>query len=156
MFILLTALSVADGLEYVVADLRRSLASCCPVPSLKPHVHKAISKILGSKAVDRARLFIKPSDFVDGVSRLSISEPSSRSNKGKDVDVVSKGLLLPRQPGHVCLRCGGRSEAAVETGTGSEQSVRWQFWQKAWRWRCVCGGPWMHVSAGMGSVDRGV
>ncbi|KAI0636718.1 hypothetical protein C8Q77DRAFT_1051073 [Trametes polyzona] len=135
-------------------DLRRSLAGCSPVPALKAHVHKAIGKILNSKAIDRARLFIKPSDLVDGVTQLSIAEPGARTLKGKDVDVVSKGLLLPRQPGIVCLRCGGRSEVALENGAAAtEGSVRWQFWQRAWRWRCVCGGQWVH-STNTSSVDR--
>ncbi|KAI0372918.1 hypothetical protein BV20DRAFT_1014123 [Pilatotrama ljubarskyi] len=127
-------------------ELRRSLASCCPTPSLKPHVRKAIDKILSSKAIDRARLFIKPSDLVDGVNRLSVSEPGPRTNKGKDIDVVNKGLLLPRRPGIVCLRCGGRSEVAMESVAGTETSIRWQTWHRTWRWRCVCGGQWAHVA----------
>ena len=136
----------------VVQELRRSLASCAPVPALKPHIRKAIDKILGSKAIDRARLFIKPSDLIDGVTRLSVSEPGLRAGKGKDIDVVNKGLLLPRLPGNVCLRCGGRSEvgmegaAAVGMGVSAEGSVRWQTWQKIWKWRCVCGGQWAQVT----------
>ncbi|KAI0333503.1 hypothetical protein GY45DRAFT_1319460 [Cubamyces sp. BRFM 1775] len=133
-------------------ELRRSLASCAPVPALKPHIRKAIDKILGSKAIDRARLFIKPSDLVDGVTKLSVSEPGLRAGKGKDIDVVNKGLLMPRLPGNVCLRCGGRSEVGMESGApagmgaGVEGSVRWQTWQKIWKWRCVCGGQWAQVS----------
>ncbi|CDO73540.1 hypothetical protein BN946_scf185014.g10 [Trametes cinnabarina] len=85
-------------------ELRRSLASCSPTPALKHHVRKAIDKILASQVIDRARLFIKPSDLVDGVTRLSSTELSSHANKGKDIDVVNKGLLIPRQPGNTCLR----------------------------------------------------
>ncbi|KAI0362401.1 hypothetical protein OH77DRAFT_1500103 [Trametes cingulata] len=134
-----------DSKQLDAQELRRSLASCCPTPSLKPHVRKAIDKILSSKAIDRARLFIKPSDLVDGVTRLSMSEPGPRA-KGKDTDVVNKGLLMPRQPGIVCLRCGGRSEVAMGSVAGTETSVRWQTWQRAWRWQCVCGGQWAHAA----------
>ncbi|KAI0819541.1 hypothetical protein BC628DRAFT_1525877 [Trametes gibbosa] len=134
-----------DTKQLNAQDLRRSLASCRPVPSLKAHLRKAIGKILGSKAIDRARLFIKASDLVDGVTQLSISETAPRY-KGKDTDVVSKGLLLPRQPGNICLRCGGRSESIADGGLVSEGSVGWQYWQKAWRWRCVCGGQWVHTT----------
>ncbi|KAI8989685.1 hypothetical protein BD414DRAFT_484925 [Trametes punicea] len=130
-------------------ELRRSLALCSPAPPLKSHVRKAIDKILGSKAIDRARLFIKPSDLIDGVARVSVTEPAPRTNKGKDVDVVNKGLLVPRQPGNVCLRCGGRSEFAIESAAGAQNSLRWQTWQRTWRLKCVCGGQWAHVPSMM-------
>ncbi|KAI9057915.1 hypothetical protein FKP32DRAFT_1582820 [Trametes sanguinea] len=133
-------------------ELRRSLASCSPTPAFKPHVRKAIDKILASKVIDRARLFIKPSDLVDGVTRLSPTDLSPRITKGKDIDVVNKGLLMPRQPGNVCLRCGGRSEVGMESAGPAQGSVRWQIWQRMWRWKCVCGGQWACISS-MGSVD---
>ncbi|RDX56470.1 hypothetical protein OH76DRAFT_1550926 [Lentinus brumalis] len=126
-------------------DLRRSLASCGPVHSLQPQIRKVINKVLTSKAIDRARLFIKPSDLSDGIARLSLSEPAAPSGtlKDKNVDVVKKSALWRNKAASVCTRCGGRSEVAVGVQTGTDKTLsRWQTWEKAWQLRCVCGGLW--------------
>ncbi|PIL24225.1 hypothetical protein GSI_13978 [Ganoderma sinense ZZ0214-1] len=136
-----------------VQDLRRSLASCCPVPALKPQIRKAVDKVLRSKAIDRARLFIKPTELSDGVARLALSESSvSRqagpgSQKDKNTDVVKKGTLVRhgnQQQPSVCVRCGGRSDVPAERKMGMESALgRWQIWEKSWQLRCVCGGSWV-------------
>ncbi len=104
-----------------------------------------INKVLTSKAIDRARLFIKPSDLSDGIARLSLSEPAAPSGtlKDKNVDVVKKSALWRNKAASVCTRCGGRSEVAVGVQTGTDKTLsRWQTWEKAWQLRCVCGGLW--------------
>ncbi|KAI1794605.1 hypothetical protein LXA43DRAFT_1114337, partial [Ganoderma leucocontextum] len=130
-------------------DLRRSLASCCPVPALKPQIRKAVDKVLRSKAIDRARLFIKPIELSDGVARLALSEPSvgtqAGSQKDKNTDVVKKGALARNvnRQASVCVRCGGRSDVPAERKMGMESALgRWQTWEKSWQLRCVCGGLW--------------
>ncbi len=130
-------------------DLQRSLATSSPVPALAPHVRKVIDKISKSKAIDRARLFIKPSDLSDGITRLTLSDPAAGAQltawKDKNVDVVKKIALLQRdkKTASVCVRCGGRSQVPFERKLGTEGSLsRWQTWEKSWQLRCVCGGMW--------------
>ncbi|KAI0807750.1 hypothetical protein C8Q74DRAFT_1379221 [Fomes fomentarius] len=130
-------------------DLQRSLATTSPVPALAPHVRKVIDKISKSKAIDRARLFIKPSDLSDGITRLTLSDPAAGAQltawKDKNVDVVKKIALLQRdkKTASVCVRCGGRSQVPSERKLGTEGSLsRWQTWEKSWQLRCVCGGMW--------------
>lgn len=145
-----TACSLFDLVYFVAQDLRRSLASCCPVPALKPQIRRAVDKVLRSKSIDRARLFIKPAELSDGVARLALSDlapdiPAS-SQKDKNTDVVKKGALVRnenQQPASVCVRCGGRSDVPVERKMGMENALgRWQTWEKSWQLRCVCGGLW--------------
>ncbi|RPD66418.1 hypothetical protein L226DRAFT_530522 [Lentinus tigrinus ALCF2SS1-7] len=127
-------------------DLRRSLASCSPVPALQPHIRKVINKVLTSKAIDRARLFIKPSELSDGLARLSLSdsEPAAPDTlKDKNIDVVKKSALGQKKKASVCVRCGGRSEVALDVQTMDKTLSRWQTWEKAWQQRCVCGGSWL-------------
>ncbi|KAH9945890.1 uncharacterized protein BXZ73DRAFT_86136 [Epithele typhae] len=113
-------------------DLRRSLASCCPVPSLKPHVRSAVDRIVTSKAIDRARLFVKPSDLADGLSRITVSERPAGPLKDKSMDVVRKGMSWRGVATVLCVRCGGRSDVGGMSP--------WQTWEKGWQMRCVCGG----------------
>ena len=117
------------------------------MPALKPQIRKAIDKILPSKAVDRARLFIKPTELSDGVARLALSEPSAGVQSGpakeKSTDVVKKSALVRNKTASVCVRCGGRSDVAMERKMGPESALsRWQAWEKSWQLRCVCGGLW--------------
>ncbi|OBZ75808.1 hypothetical protein A0H81_04306 [Grifola frondosa] len=127
-----------------VDDLRRSLVSCCPVPALRVHMRKEVDRVLNSKVIDRPRLFVKPGDLIDGISCISMVE---HHIKEKDMDIVSKGLLLHSKSGNLCLRCGGKSEVLVEgTGEAGDASLRWRTWEKAWTRRCVCGGTWIHSS----------
>lgn len=128
----------------IAQDLRRSLASCSPVPALQPRVRKVIDEVLTLKAIDRARLFIKPSELTDGIARLSLSELAPYDAlKDKNVDVVKKSSLWQKSVASVCMRCGGRSEVASDVQTGGDKTLsRWQTWEKAWQLRCVCGGLW--------------
>ena len=72
-------------------ELKRSLVSCSIRPSLQRVARQVTSKILSSDVVDRLRLFIKPSDLVDGVSKLSVSERvKEQDSDGKPVAVFHK------------------------------------------------------------------
>ncbi|KZT70141.1 hypothetical protein DAEQUDRAFT_810869 [Daedalea quercina L-15889] len=72
-------------------DLRQTLLGGTPRPSLSNALRSAVEKIAGTGGINRARLFIKPGDLVDGVARLSLVD---QHLKDKQRDVVSKGLLL--------------------------------------------------------------
>ena len=112
-----------------------------------------MDKVLRLKAIDRARLFIKPTELSDGVARLALSEPSVGSHAGpgsqkdKNTDVVKKGALVRlgnQQQASVCVRCGGRSDVPAARKVGMESGLsRWQTWEKSWQLRCVCGGSWV-------------
>ena len=116
------------ALAYVVCpgqDLRRSLASCSPVPALRPQIRKVVDKVLPSKAIDRARLFIKPTELSDGVARLALSELASAqggSLKEKNIDVVKKSTLVRNKAASVCVRCGGHVRATVTCITTAHTS----------------------------------
>lgn len=98
-----------------------------------------MDKVLSSDVIDRLRLFIKPSDLIDGVSRLSVTEQV----KEQESDVVSKGVLLHTGVTITCLRCGGQSEIGGEGSVAGHTSMKWHAWEKIWATRCVCGGPWI-------------
>lgn len=126
----------------VVDELRKALVGCSITPPLRPFIRQAINKIIASTVINRPRLFIKASDLVDGISKLSITERL----RAKESDVVSKGLLLHRGSDIICVRCGGKSEK-VEKVAGlrapDSTSVRWKAWEMMWAARCVCGGAWV-------------
>lgn len=90
-----------------------------------------------AQVVDKARLFIKPDDLVDGLLGLSLA-----SAKKLDRDVVSKGFLAS---GHsvTCVRCNGRSEPTFNATLQMQMANPWLLWEKSWQDRCVCGGLWM-------------
>ncbi|KAF8892522.1 hypothetical protein BD779DRAFT_1670216 [Infundibulicybe gibba] len=69
-------------------EYRKCLAGCQPTPPLQPHLRKIIQTLNQSQVLHKARLFIKPSDLVDGVSRLTLN-----NLKCKEIDVISKGML---------------------------------------------------------------
>ncbi|KAH7889366.1 hypothetical protein F5I97DRAFT_1993976, partial [Phlebopus sp. FC_14] len=116
-------------------ESRSSLARCHPVPAQHGTLKKIIQALYVSTAIDKPRLFIKPFDLVDGFANLSTSD---RMQKEQDKDVVTKGSLLRRGPGLVCLRCGHRSEI----GGGMNVSLKWRSWERTWMTRCICGGAW--------------
>ena len=127
-------------------ELKKCLVSCAFTPTTAASVRSGVKKILASSAIEREKLFIKPSDLVDGVSRLSLSEQL----KEQESDVVSKGVLLHTGLPVTCVRCGGRTEInGGEAGMGAvagHVSVRWAAWEKMWASRCVCGGAWIRPS----------
>ncbi|KIJ69307.1 hypothetical protein HYDPIDRAFT_185128 [Hydnomerulius pinastri MD-312] len=120
-------------------ELKLSLAKCHPVPAQHAPLRKIIQTLYSSTSIDKPRLFIKPADLVDGFTSLSMSD---HPQKDQDRDVVTKGLLLRRGPGLVCLRCGHRSEVGGEVSVAGHISLRWRSWEKMWMSRCVCGGAW--------------
>lgn len=126
----LISLSAAD-------ELRRSLALFSPVPPLIPHLRNVIKKILESKVIEKTKLFIKPDDLVDGVTRMTLTDQPKRS-----VDVVTKRALSSHGPSFLCVRCGGKSEIGGDGKVAGHISLRWKVWEKIWASRCVCGGAW--------------
>ncbi|GJE87143.1 hypothetical protein PsYK624_032260 [Phanerochaete sordida] len=132
---------IKNMLKYSAEEQRRCLIKCSLLPSSIPVIRGAVEKILSSSIIDRPKLFIKPSELVDGVTRLSLSDRL----KDRDTDVVSKGLLLHPGLDVVCMRCGGRSEVGSSQVTG-HVSQNWRAWEQTWASRCVCGGGWMRVS----------
>ena len=99
-----------------------------------------VEKVLALGVMDRVRLFIKPADLIDGMSKLAVGEKL----KQDDSDVVSKGVLL--HAGGIivqCVRCGGRSEIGGPDSIAGHVSQRWNAWERIWSTRCVCGGAWV-------------
>lgn len=110
-------------------------------PSSRMIVRDVTEKILKAGILDRPKLFIKPSELVDGVSRISFADRL----KERESDVVSKGLLLNRGAHIVCVRCGGKSEIGGEGKIAGHISFKWRAWELTWASRCICGGAWMRV-----------
>lgn len=113
--------------------------TCRLAPSLQSLLRETTDKILKSGVIDRPKLFIKSSELIDGVTRLSISDKL----KHRESDVVSKALLEQGSGrGVICVRCGGASEIG-ENGVAIGPSLRWRVWEQSWASRCICGGIWM-------------
>ncbi|KAI6036281.1 hypothetical protein BKA83DRAFT_4160694 [Pisolithus microcarpus] len=119
---------------------RPSLARCHPVPAQHYKLQTIIQTLSLSTAINKPRLFIKPSDLVDGFTNLSITTPSWKE-QGRDV--VTKGQLLRRSTGVTCLRCGQESEVGGEAGVPVHILSMWRSWESTWMTRCVCGGSWV-------------
>ena len=128
-------------LGILVDVFHKSLVACRPAPAAWPFLRESAERVLKSGAIDRAKLFIKPSELADSLSRLSVLDKA----REKDPDVVSKGLLLHRSAGIVCVRCGGRSEMGSVTGAVGHVSARWKAWEMMWASRCICGGAWIRT-----------
>ncbi|KAL0581552.1 pseudouridine synthase pus4 [Marasmius crinis-equi] len=120
-------------------ECRRSLAACQPTEDTRKQAHPHLLKILNPKVVDKARLFIKAEDFVDGMSRMTID-----SQKQRDRDVVTKALLLMRQSGFRCLRCGGQAAEIGKPDPSKPKIV--VLIERYWVRRCICGGFWSRAS----------
>ncbi|KAA1471094.1 hypothetical protein DENSPDRAFT_837020 [Dentipellis sp. KUC8613] len=119
-------------------DLRRSLASCRPRLSLVSALQDLVRRMVDSSAINRPRLFIKPQDFVTGVSNFELVEDALND---RNRDIVSKGILRSQGHSNVCLVCGGKSNG-LDTGGINHISLRWRAWEKKWLNRCICGGLW--------------
>ncbi|KAI6118877.1 hypothetical protein EV401DRAFT_1862628 [Pisolithus croceorrhizus] len=119
---------------------RPSLARCHPVPAQHYRLQTIIQTLSSSAAINKPRLFIKPSDLVDGFTNLSVTTPSWKE-QGRDV--VTKGQLLRRGIGVTCLRCGQESEVGGELGVPVHVLSMWRSWESMWMTRCVCGGSWV-------------
>lgn len=125
-------------------DARLSLARCHPLATQHDYLKGLVQSLFVSSAINKPRLFIKPSDLVDGFVGLSISEPSQ---KGQGKDIVTKGLLMKRGVWHTCRRCGHLSEVGGDIGVG--MSLAWTSWERMWMWQCICGGAWAATSENM-------
>ncbi|PBK78348.1 hypothetical protein ARMSODRAFT_947241 [Armillaria solidipes] len=129
----------SKGIE--VEETRRSFALCEPTTSMEPRLQENVKRLCESGVISKSRLYIKPHELIDGFENLSLEGP----RKEQDKDVVSKGVLMKRQPCVRCLRCDGLSEAAKDgtrSGAGSV-SLRWRTWERKWVPGCVCGGLWV-------------
>lgn len=130
--------SPATNLEPPKAETRlQCLAGCKPLSSAEPALRRIVRMLLDSSAVDKARIFIKPSDLVHSTPRFPIGD---WHQKATEKDVISKGLFLRHGPRRTCLRCGGESESG---GDPERLNSRWAAWDKRWIRRCLCGGNWI-------------
>lgn len=123
-------------------DCRRAFASCQLTPAMNVQLCQTLPKLTQSSILNKSMLFIKPSDLVDGVARLSI-EPHKTD---KTQDVVTKGVLVKHSSSSSCLRCGGISEVDNGLALSQHSPIRWRVWERMWTFRCVCGGPWLSTA----------
>ncbi|KAG6810190.1 hypothetical protein H0H92_012954 [Tricholoma furcatifolium] len=87
-------------------NCRRALVSCRPTCDMHSLLSKTIRNVMtNASIITKPTLFIKPHDLVDGLSNLS-----DAPKKGKDRDVVTKGILvnIATMVG-LAVRYGGRS-----------------------------------------------
>jgi len=113
------------------------LAEGHTLPKLHDQLYQMIQKLASSSVADKSRLFIKPSDLVDGLTQLSLTKAPVRER-----DIVTNSVLITDEPAMTCVRCGGRSLANGNGIMGSHRSLRWGSWEKKWQTRCICGGEW--------------
>ncbi|KAH7871762.1 hypothetical protein F5879DRAFT_999522 [Lentinula edodes] len=118
-------------------EMRKALASCSPSLSMQIPLREAVNSMSRSPALNKARLFIKSFEMIDGHNQ-TMSLDRLQKDKIKNRDVVSKGVLLYRAQGTECVRCGGRSEY----GKDIMVSRPLNNWEKSWARRCICGGLW--------------
>ncbi|KAF9052872.1 hypothetical protein BJ165DRAFT_1523627 [Panaeolus papilionaceus] len=135
-----------------VTEQQRALTLCQPATSTYPYLSKVLWKITQTSGVlNRSALFLKASDMVDSIMRLSLGDSgprtglaSSFNQKDEERDVVTKGVLTKNGPHDICLRCGGATciEKKITISTPSTLQ-KWGFWERKWFARCICGGIWM-------------
>lgn len=121
------------------------MASCRPTPVMRERLVSFGQRLEATGAVDKPRLFIKASDMVDGISKVSLGPamtvPSAVA--GKDRDVITRSALIPGKDLRICFRCEGRSIKGLQPPIIAGQlSLRWFAWLKLWYARCICGGAW--------------
>ena len=137
--------SITDHPESVVPELRKSMASCRPTAAMRGRLISFSQRLEAAGAIDKPRLFIKGSDLVDGISKVSLGPAMTvpSAGAGKDRDVVTRSALIPGRDLRVCFRCEGRSVRGPQPPVIAGQlSLRWIAWQKLWYARCICGGIW--------------
>ncbi|KII88403.1 hypothetical protein PLICRDRAFT_41563 [Plicaturopsis crispa FD-325 SS-3] len=130
-------LEMKSLIEADPVEARRSLVMCQPTPAMGAHLRAALEKVTVSPVINKPRLFVKPSDLVDGVAAMTLDSP-----KGGDRDVVTHALLTNRGPALVCVRCAGKSQIGSDVSIAGHISLRWRTWERIWTTRCVCGGLW--------------
>jgi hypothetical protein len=94
-----------------------------------------IKRVNDSTALNKSKLFIKPTDLVDGVQQLSLGTEKKEST----VDVVFKTPIAKHTPGSLCLRCGGLSTLGSDLFK-ADVSIKWRMWEKMQMPRCICYG----------------
>ncbi|KIK57736.1 hypothetical protein GYMLUDRAFT_228779, partial [Collybiopsis luxurians FD-317 M1] len=116
-------------------EVRRALASFQPSLSMQISLREAVNTMARSPALNKARLFVKSYEMVDGEPNVPLDRPTNTKDKSRDV--VSKGLLLhrPAQGSMTCLRCGGQTEYGKDT----KVSRQMMLWEKSWARKCICG-----------------
>ena len=161
----LKGISVADRIVRTTETQQRlSLVSCKPMHETRSAVHTIACKITTSPVLDKMRLFIRPTDLVDGLGRLSLGDfdpPSSSTHddaatplpdtssgtssarKEHDRDMVTKAPLGQQREAYVCLRCGGKSDLPVDLAEPEIGCQGWRIWEGRWASECICGGSWM-------------
>lgn len=107
---------------------------------MQPSIRKFLLKLSESTIINKAKLFLKPFELMDGIGRLSLEGPK----KDKKRDVVSKGVLSKLGNRLTCLRCSGQTEVGANTAGGPVSA--WSGWEQKWVNRCVCGGYWVKHS----------
>lgn len=115
------------------------------MPSLRSKLQTFAIKINLNQVVDKPRLFIKPSDLIDGISKVTLSTKNDSTTLDLEKDVVSKGVLGKHGKRLVCLRCGGRSEKKEVRAIPGHVPAKWDIWERIWSSRCICGGLWRLV-----------
>lgn len=123
-------------IRFKVEETRRSLALCEPTSAMSSYIKNAIEKVTNATIVNKPRLFIKPSELMDGVPHIF----DARKDKAKDI--ISKGTLGGRAQGVVCLRCGSKSEVGGGMNV-VHASDSWRAWEKLWVKHCICAGTWV-------------
>ncbi|KAF9484725.1 hypothetical protein BDN70DRAFT_872266 [Pholiota conissans] len=125
-------------------DCRMALAGCRPTPGMQPRLGELLEKIAKSETIlNKAILFIKPSDLVDGMARISIINQPKKDER----DIITKGILDNHGSRGLCLRCGGKTSLEIKESFASNHSYpKWTVWELMWQLRCICGGSWLSVT----------
>ncbi|PPR03634.1 hypothetical protein CVT24_007750 [Panaeolus cyanescens] len=146
----LPLLSSIDATEH-----QRGLTLCQPSPSTYPYLCKLLHKVTQTSGVlNRSALLLKASDMVDGIMRLSLGDSGPQTvlaspfkQKDEERDVVTKGVLTKNGPRDICLRCGGKTCIDKKNTTSAPSALqRWDFWERKWFSKCICGGVWMRTN----------
>lgn len=107
---------------------------------MRPHLSRLLQRISESQGLlNKSILFIKPTDLVDGVARLSVGNQPRTDER----DIINKGILTKQGHKDICLRCGGKTainrDVAVPRG---RTHPKWHLFELMWQLRCICGGAW--------------
>ncbi|KAF8910993.1 hypothetical protein CPB84DRAFT_1701767 [Gymnopilus junonius] len=121
-------------------ECRKALAACHPTGMMQPHLCRLLQRISETQGIlDKSILFIKATDLVDGVARLSIGNHPGTDER----DIISNGALAKQRHRDVCLRCGGKTtinrDVAIPRG---HLHSKWHLFELMWQLRCICGGAW--------------
>lgn len=121
------------------------MASCRPMRITRERLVSFSQKLEALEVIDKPRLFIKASDLVDGISKISLGPAMTipSAGAGKDRDVITRSALISGRELRICFRCEGRSVKGPPPPVyAGKSSLRWSAWQKLWYARCICGGTW--------------